>query len=96
LLQEKNITFQYREYKKTPLSNTEWKEVLQKLSLPANTLLRKRDKMYKELGLNGTESDEKLLPYFAEYPSLVQRPIYIVGKNAVIGRPIEQILKLIN
>ena len=86
---------QYREYKQEPLTITEWQNVLEKLKQPANTLLRKRDKMYKELGLTGNEDDKELLPHFTAHPTLVQRPIFIFQGQAVVGRPVEKILTII-
>lgn len=62
---------------------------------PANTLLRKREKAYKELGLTGTESDETLLPLFVKHPALMQRPIFVHQGKAVLCRPHERLLELI-
>lgn len=73
----------------------EWSDVLDKLQVPAHALLRKRDKAYKTLGLTGTESKEQLLPHFANHPTLVQRPIFIHGSRAVVGRPIERMMDII-
>ena len=95
MLNEKSIPYQYREYKKEPLTEQEWKDVLAKLQVPARELLRKRDNAYKTLGLNGSESNEHLLPHFANHPTLVQRPIFIHGSRAVVGRPVERMLNII-
>ena len=43
LLDEQSIQFEYREYKKDP-SLIELQDLMTKLSAPASTLLRKRDK----------------------------------------------------
>ena len=94
-MQEKNIDFVYREYKKNPLTIAELKEMLQKLQQPANTLLRKRDKAYKENGLEGTEADEELLPLFAAHPTLMNRPIFIHQDKAILCRPFEKLLELL-
>ena len=65
----------YREYDKDPLTEPELRSVLSKLGVEARTLLRKRDKAYKEHGLTGTESDDTLVPLIAANPTLLQRPI---------------------
>ena len=70
--------------------------MLQKLGEPANTLLRKRDKAYNELSLTGKEDDTTLIPLFAKYPTLMQRPIFIHTSKAVVGRPIERILTIVS
>ena len=70
--------------------------MLQKLGEPANTLLRKRDKAYKELSLTGKEDDTTLIPLFAKHPTLMQRPIFIHKDQAVVGRPIENMLTIVS
>ena len=95
LLDENNVAYEYREYKKNPLSLDELKEVLTKLDVPANTLLRKRDKAYKENNLTGNEDDATLLALFVQHPTLMQRPIFVNGDKAVVGRPIEKMLTIV-
>ena len=94
LLDENNVDYEYREYKKNPLSLEELQDLMTKLDVPANTLLRKRDKAYKEKGLTGSEDDATLLALFVEFPTLMQRPIFVNGDRAVVGRPIENMLTI--
>ncbi len=94
MLKDKGIEFNYREYTETPLSESELRQVLKILNLPAQKLLRKNDKAYKELGLTGREPEEELIRYMAAHPTLLQRPIGIKGARAVLGRPIENLLTL--
>jgi arsenate reductase (glutaredoxin) len=68
--------------------------VLGKLGVGPKAVLRKRDKAYKELGLTGAESDDVLIGHMAKHPTLLQRPIGILGDKAVIGRPITELLTL--
>ena len=96
MLKEHNVEYSYREYTKEPLTSKEIRALLGKLSIPANTLLRKRDAAYKELGLTGTEGDDELIPHFAAYPTLLQRPIAIVGEKAVLCRPADRLLELLD
>jgi arsenate reductase len=65
------------------------------LGVGPKAVLRKNDKAYRELELNGNESDEVLIEHMANYPTLLQRPIGIVGDKAVVGRPPENLLTLI-
>ena len=95
MLQENNIPFEYREYSKEPLSADEIRRVIALLGAPANTVLRKNDKAYKDLSLNGQESDEVLVPLMAEHPTLLQRPIGILNGKAVVGRPHDRLLDLL-
>lgn len=66
-----------------------------KLDAPASTLLRKRDKAYKENNLTGTEDDATLLALFVANPTLMQRPIFIHEDKAIVGRPIENMLTIV-
>ena len=95
LLNEKKIVHAYREYKQTPLSQSEIKLLLKQLDTPANHLLRKRDKAYKALALTGDETDEHLIPLIAKNPTLLQRPIAVFNNKAVVARPVEKIISLV-
>ena len=77
-----------------PLSETEIRQLLNMLGQSARELLRKNDKVYKQLRLSGQEDEEQLIRYMAEFPTLLQRPIGIRGNKAVLGRPVEKLLEL--
>jgi len=95
LLKEKGAEFRYREYTKEPLSAAEIREVLGKLGVGPQVVLRKRDKAYKAAGITGEESDEALIALMAEHPTLLQRPIGVLGDRAALGRPVENLLTLL-
>ena len=95
MLKEHGVEFRYREYTEAPLSKAELEKVFALLGMEPAELLRKNDAAYKELGLTGKESRAVLLRHMAEHPTLLQRPIAIVGKKAVVGRPPERILELV-
>jgi arsenate reductase len=90
LLNEKGIEYRYREYTREPLSETEIRDVLRKLGLHPRDVLRKND-----LGLTGEEPDDELIAAMARHPTLLQRPIGVVGERAVVGRPPERLLELV-
>jgi len=94
LLDEKGIAYTRRDNMKEPLSAAEIKAVLKKAKLGPKDVLRTRDPAYKELGLNGDESDAKLIAHMAEHPGLLNRPFGVKGARAVFGRPIENLLEL--
>ena len=95
MLGEQGIDFEYREYKKNPLSLDELKALMQQLDVPANAILRKRESIYKELGLTSTEDDATLLPLMAKHPALMERPIFIHNNKAVLCRPHDRLLSLL-
>ncbi len=94
MLDEHGLEYRYREYTKEPLTAAELKKVLKKLGVGPKAVLRKNDKAYKENALTGDESDAALIKLMAEFPTLLQRPIGVLGDNAVIGRPVENLLEL--
>lgn len=94
MLEDRGIEFTYREYRKNPLSRAELEDVLGKLGVGPRDVLRGRDA--KKLGLGGDETDAQLLSLMAENPTLLQRPIGVVGKRAVVGRPPEALLELVD
>ncbi len=93
MLQGRGVEFTYREYRKQPLSADELRDVLGKLGVGPGDVLRSRDA--KKLGLTGDETDDQLIGLMAEHPTLLQRPIGVVGKRAVVGRPPEALLELV-
>jgi len=76
------------------LSADEIMAVLSKLGLPASAVFRKREKIGKELGLTGREPDHVLVSHMAHHPTLLQRPIGVLGDHAAMGRPAENLLTL--
>ena len=94
MLDENGIDYRYRDYKKDPLSADEIKSVLRKLGVKPAEVLRKKDAAYKEQGLTGKESDSRLISLMARHPTLLQRPIGVKGRQAALGRPIENLLEL--
>tara|TARA_Y100001936_G_scaffold248682_1_gene297143 strand:- start:1442 stop:1642 length:201 start_codon:yes stop_codon:yes gene_type:complete len=59
-------------------------------------LLRKNEDEYKELNLKNTDlNDTEILSIMENNPRLIERPIVVSGGKAIIGRPPENVLKLI-
>ena len=96
MLKERGIEHHYREYTQDPLTEAELYAVLTKLGLPASAVFRTREAIGKELGLKGDEPDEVLVPAMAAHPTLLQRPIGVLGDKAVLGRPVENLLELVS
>jgi arsenate reductase len=94
LLDEKAIPYRYREYTREPLTEEEIREILRLLGIPARDLLRTKDPAYAELGL-ADQPDAELIRAMARHPTLVQRPIGRLPGKAVLGRPAERLLELV-
>jgi len=95
LLEENNIEMEVFKYLVEPSTKKDIKDLLKKLDFTARDLMRKTEKVYKDLDLKNEENEEKLIIAMVENPELIERPIVIKGKKAVIGRPIENVIELL-
>lgn len=96
LLEERGARVDVRRYLEDQPSRDEIEHVRHKLGLPVLALMRTGEKIYKELALDEVEDSEDLLDAMAENPILIERPIAIRGSRAVIGRPPEDVLSLLD
>ncbi len=72
------------------------KEIIQKLGMRPRDLLRTGESAYKENNLKDSNiSEEEIINLMIEYPKLIERPIYVKGSKAIVGRPPENVLKII-
>lgn len=70
--------------------------MIRKLGISPRDLLRKGEQVYRDLNLSKRDlSDDELIDLMVENPDLIQRPIVVRGKKAVLGRPPENIRKLL-
>ena len=95
LLKEKSIEPEVVEYLKTPPNAAELKDILGKLGLSPDGLMRKKEAIYKELGLAGVSDENELITAMVNNPKLIERPIVIKGDKAAIGRPPESVLDIL-
>ncbi|SKN19031.1 arsenate reductase [Mycobacteroides abscessus subsp. massiliense] len=59
-------------------------------------MMRTKDDLYKELGLDNPDLDNAaLLQAIAEHPALLERPVLVTPTRAAIGRPLENIVALL-
>lgn len=83
------------EYLKNPPQIKELRDLLRILGITARQLLRSKEAIYKELGLDDPGySEEELLGFMVKHPVLIERPIVCYKGKAVIGRPPESVLNL--
>ena len=71
------------------------KSILEKLQIPAEKLLRKGEKVFKENYKGQKHSEEEWIDIMISNPKLIERPIVLEGDKAVLGRPPENVLELI-
>jgi arsenate reductase len=96
LLEENGISPEIILYLQDGPSLVELQAILEKLAVPVRSIIRSGEAEYKELALaDSSLSDEQLLQALVKCPKLIERPIVIKGDKAVIGRPPENVLRLL-
>jgi arsenate reductase len=95
-LRERGVEFDVIEYLKTPLDRAAFERIMNLLSNPPADLVRK-DKNFEALGLdaNNYVTKEAVIDLLLQHPVLMQRPIIVKGKRAVLARPSEKVLELL-
>lgn len=95
-LEEKGHAPRIVRYLEEPPTAAEISALLAKLGISARELMRKNEAPYKDLGLDDPKFSEKaLIAMMAAHPVLIERPILVSGKRAVIARPPERVLELL-
>ena len=96
LLKEKNIDFIIIEYLKTPLTEGEIILLSQKLGKSPAEFVRRSERDFKDNQLHRfLDDDKKMAECMVRFPKIMERPIFVNGDRAVIGRPPEVILLLL-
>lgn len=97
LLEERGIDFQTVRYLDTPPDTAALRDIFAKLGeTSVRAMMRVKDDLYRELGLdNPSLSNDELLEAIAAHPSLLERPILVTPTRAAVGRPLENIEKLL-
>jgi arsenate reductase len=96
LLEEKGIEAEVVKYLDTPPSREEIIAVLKMLGITARELMRTKEDIYKTLDLKNENDENRLIDAMVSNPKLIERPIVIKDGKAVIGRPIENIINILN
>ena len=95
LLEENKCSFEIRKYLENAPSVAELEALLKLLKCKPLDIVRKKEPLFLEKYEGKKMSDNKWLKVLSENPILIERPIVIDGKKAVIGRPPELVLNLI-
>ena len=96
LLEQNNINFTIVEYLKTPLTKEEILSLAQKLGKRPKEFIRRTESDFKDNNIKSLIDDDlRLSEAMEQYPKIMERPIYVSGDTAVVGRPPEEILSLV-
>jgi len=95
ILEEKGLPFKVRNYLQEPLQEAEIRQLLKKLKLPAEALIRKSEPLYKEYFKSTPPDEESCIRAMVLHPQLIERPVVVHGQKAVIARPPEKVLDIL-
>ncbi len=96
ILEERGVDVDYIRYLENAPSRADLEDVLQKLGTDdPRQIIRTKEPVYAELGLDSADRDQ-LLDAMTAHPILIQRPIVISGDRAVVARPPERLLELLD
>jgi arsenate reductase len=86
LLQGHSKSLQIREYLKNPPSIAEITDVLHMMGQEPSYILRKKDKVFQECFAGKNLSDQEWISAMSQNPSIIERPIVIIGNKAYLAR----------
>jgi len=96
LLEERGVAFELVRYLETPLDENEIGELLHLLGMKPLELMRRGEAAFKELALGEDGvTDQAMVEAMAAHPILMERPVFVHDGRAVVGRPPERVLELL-
>ena len=98
VLRNSEVDFQIINYLNRELSQKELKNILEKLNISAEKIVRKKEIGFKErfLKISKDFSENDWIKMLVQNPNFIERPIIWDEKKAVIGRPTENINIFLN
>lgn len=95
-LKESGVDFDAVNYYVDPIPEPKLKELLSKMKAPASAILRKKEQIYKDLGLDkNLPADDELIKLMAKHPDLIERPIVEKGNRAILARPADRLKEIL-
>lgn len=95
ILERKKLPFKIIEYLKNQISRKEINNILNILNIGVEDLIRKNEIEFRSINDKDKENKDKLIELILNHPKVMQRPIIINDKKGVIGRPPENIYKIL-
>jgi arsenate reductase (glutaredoxin) len=97
ILRERGVEFDVVEYLKQPLDRAGLERILDAIPDAPDALVRK-DKRFAELGLRAEDYMQRdaVIGLLLAHPELMQRPVVFRGSRALIARPSEKVLDLLD
>jgi arsenate reductase len=94
LLEGRGVSPRIVRYLESPPTAAELAEIVRKLGIRPEQLVRRGEEVYKARYAGRTLGDDQWIAAMVENPVLIERPIVVAGSRAVIGRPPERVSAL--
>ena len=95
ILRASGVTLRGGEYLRTPPTTAELALILDRLGIRPADLVRRGETIFRERYAGRELGDVDWLAAMAEHPILIERPIVVSDAGAVIGRPPENVRRLL-
>src|ERR1043165_7008857 len=78
-----------------PFTEDKLSKLIKRTGMRPYDVLRRAEPDFKQAGITADSPDAEVIAAMVKYPSIIQRPIVEVGSKAVLARPIEKALDLL-
>jgi arsenate reductase (glutaredoxin) len=95
ILEEYEANAEVVHYLETPPTQKLLKELLKKLGMKAEEIVRKSEPLYIQKFAGKKISSAEWIRILSKNPVLIERPIIVKGNKAFLGRPPERIKELL-
>ena len=96
LLEERGVQPTVVLYLDNPPDEQQLRRLLEKLGIRASELVRRNEDAWKATGLGLDAPEDAIIAAMAAQPKVIERPIVVCGDRAVLGRPPENVLALLD
>jgi arsenate reductase len=94
LLTERGVDFSRVDYHVEPLPEEKIRSLLSKAGIGPREALRTKEPLAQSIPADATDDD--VIALMAAHPELLQRPVVERGDRAVLARPVERVLELLD
>ena len=95
ILRTNNSEFEITEYLKDNLTKSQLQDLIKKLGINPIELVRKNEQIWKENFKNKKLNSDAIIQILSDNPKLIERPIVELNDKAIIGRPPENVINLL-
>lgn len=96
LLEERGVQPEVLLYLDNPPDTRQLRLLLDQLGISAGQLVRRGEDAWKASGLGVDAPESAIIAAMVAHPKIIERPIVVCGDRAVLGRPPENVLALLD